>query len=62
VRTTSAGGRGFGLRRAIRGSSGRLWGASATNVLISLAAGILTFGFGYLGMQLQKLLPEDHMT
>jgi hypothetical protein len=33
-----------------------------TNVLISLAAGILTFGFGYLGMQLQKLLPEDHMT
>jgi hypothetical protein len=37
-------------------------GASVTNVLISLAAGILTFGFGYLGMQLQKLLPEDHMT
>ena len=33
-----------------------------TNVLISLAAGILTFGFGYLGMWLQKLLPEDHMS
>ena len=32
------------------------------NFLISLAAGVLTFGFGYLGMRLQKLLPEDHMT
>jgi len=32
------------------------------NFLISLAAGVLTFGFGYLGMQLQRLLPEDHMT
>src|SRR5271169_5882329 len=37
-------------------------GASVTNVLISLAAGILTFGFGYLGMWLQKLLPADHMS
>jgi hypothetical protein len=33
-----------------------------TNVLISLAAGILTFGFGYLGMWLQKPLPADHMS
>jgi len=33
-----------------------------TNVLISLGVGVLTFGFGYLGMWLQKLLPESHMT
>src|SRR5271154_5734122 len=32
------------------------------NILISLAVGVLTFGFGYLGMRLQKLLPESHMT
>jgi hypothetical protein len=43
-------------------SSDGFGGVSVNNFLISLAAGVLTFGFGYLGMWLQKLLPEDHMT
>ena len=32
------------------------------NIAIAILAGVLTFGFGYLGMLLQRLLPEQHMT
>ena len=32
------------------------------NLAIGLEAGALTFVFGYAGMQLQKLLPEAHMS
>jgi hypothetical protein len=33
-----------------------------TTIVISIAVGILTFGFGFFGMILQKRLPESHMT
>jgi hypothetical protein len=33
-----------------------------SNILLSIGVGVLTFAFGYLGMLLQKLLPETHMT
>ncbi len=37
-------------------------GTFVSNLSIAVAVGLLTFGFGFLGMQLQKLLPESHMT
>lgn len=33
-----------------------------TNSLIAIGVGLLTFAFAYLGMLIQKLLPESHMT
>jgi hypothetical protein len=54
------GGRDSGFARS--DIARRIGGASVNNFLISLAVGVLTFGFGYLGMWLQKLLPESHMT
>jgi amino acid permease len=31
-----------------------------TTILISIAVAVLTFGGGYLGLRLRKLLPEQH--
>src|SRR5271163_4969290 len=33
-----------------------------TAIFISLAVGVLTFGFGMLGLALHRLLPERHMS
>ena len=33
-----------------------------TTVLISIAVGVLTFGLGMLGLYIQRLLPERHMS
>jgi hypothetical protein len=33
-----------------------------TTVLVSIAVGILTFGFGMIGLWLRRLLPEKHMS
>ena len=33
-----------------------------TTVLISVAVGVLTFGLGMLGLYIQRLLPERHMS
>jgi hypothetical protein len=33
-----------------------------TTVLVSIAVGALTFGFGILGLYLRRLLPEKHMS
>src|SRR5271154_6445663 len=33
-----------------------------TTLLISIAVGVLTFGLGILGLYLQRLLPERHMS
>jgi hypothetical protein len=33
-----------------------------TSIFISIAVGVLTFGLGLLGLFVQRLLPENHMT
>src|ERR1700686_5050085 len=33
-----------------------------TTLLISIAVGVLTFGLGMLGLYIQRLLPERHMS
>jgi hypothetical protein len=33
-----------------------------TTALISIGAGVLTFGLGMLGLYIQRLLPERHMS
>lgn len=37
-------------------------GGGLTDILISISVGVLTFGFALIGMVLQKLLPESHMS
>ena len=52
-------GAGNSLRTMTRNASR---GASVTSISISVAVGILTFGCGILGLLLQRLLPEQHMS
>jgi hypothetical protein len=37
-------------------------GATMSDVFLAVGVGILTFIFGYIGMLLQRILPESHMT